>query len=122
MAVSCGSATAHAVWDSGASLTVADVAFIRQHPALFSEAGHSTGTDASGSQVETTMFIMAETIIGGARFPPHRVAAVDLSHVNAVIDIPMDLILGYNLYAQAAWLFDFPNHRWAITPALQSPA
>lgn len=113
--VTCGAETARAVWDSGASLTVADLTFIRQHPALFTESGASTGTDASGAQVETAMFAMAAVQLGGVQFPPHRVAAVDLSAVNATLEIPMDLIIGYNLYHQANWLFDFLNRRWAVT-------
>ena len=113
--VQCGPANAQAVWDTGASLTVADTSFIQRHPDCFTEAGHSTGTDASGSQVETALYAMAAIQLGGVQFPSHRVAAVNLSAVNATLEIPMDLILGYNLYAQANWLFDFPNARWAIT-------
>lgn len=117
--VHCGQAEGQAVWDSGASLTVVDIAFVERHPACFTEAGYSTGTDTNGSQVETAMFVMAAVQLGGVQFPPHRVAAVDLSQVNALIEIPMDLILGYNLYSQTNWLFDFPNRRWAITRTLQ---
>ena len=104
-----------AVWDTGASLTVADLNFIQQNPTCFSPAGHSMGTDATGSQVETPMFLMSSARIRGYVFPPHRVAAVDLSPVNARIERPMDLILGYMTLRKANWLFDFPRKRWAIT-------
>lgn len=117
--VQCGQAEGQAVWDTGASLTVVDTAFVERHPACFTDAGHSTGTDANGSQVETAMFAMAAVQLGGVHFPAHRVAAVDLSAVNATLEFPMDLIIGYNLYRQANWLFDFPNRRWAITRTLQ---
>ncbi|MFN8378529.1 MAG: retropepsin-like aspartic protease [Anaerolineae bacterium] len=113
--VRCGQSEAQAVWDSGASLTVVDSAYIQSHPGCFTEVGSSTGTDASGSHVETPMFIMSAVQIGIRRFPPHRVAAVDLSAVNATLEMPMDLIIGYTLYHQANWLFDFPNRRWAVT-------
>lgn len=112
--VRLGEVSANAVWDTGASLTVVDLNFIRAHAAHFSAAGHSIGTDANGTQVETAMYLMDAAQIGGRTFPPHRVAAVDLSPVNAAIEIPMDLIVGYNLYSQANWLFDFPNRRWAF--------
>lgn len=110
-----GVATAHAVWDTGASITVADVNFIEQHPAFFQAAGQSTGTDSTGAQVETPMFVMAATVIGGQAFPARRVAGVDLAQVNAAIEIPMDLILGYSTIYKANWLFDFPHRKWAIT-------
>ena len=113
--VGFGTVTAHTVWDTGASITVAAMNFIEQHPAFFQAAGQSTGTDSTGSQVETPMFVMAATVIGGHAFPPRRVAGVDLSQVNSAIEIPMDLILGYSTIYKANWLFDFPHRRWAIT-------
>jgi hypothetical protein len=108
-------AQASAVWDTGASLTVGDLNFIQRHPTFFQPAGHSMGTDATGSQVETPMFLMKSAQIGSYRFPEHKIAAVDLSQVNAIIERPMDLILGYMTLHKANWLFDFPRKRWAIT-------
>lgn len=116
--VAFGPSVGSAVWDTGASLTVVDTGFIRAHRDFFREAGHSTGTDATGTAVETPMYVMAEATIGGVSFAPHRVAGVDLSAVNAHIEIPMDLILGYTTLSQANWLFDFPNRKWAITKRL----
>lgn len=113
--VQFGALTAHAVWDTGASITIVNTAFINNHPDLFQEAGSSTGTDSTGEQVETPMFMMAETTIGGSVFPPSRVASVDLSFVNATIEIPMDMILGYSVMRKANWLFDFPSKQWAIS-------
>lgn len=113
-----GTSTAKAVWDTGASITVVDLSFIKKHPAFFEEAGQSTGTDSTGSKMETPMFIMAATKIGNNKFPPHRVAGVDLSYVNSTIEVPMDLILGYSTLSKANWLFDFPGKRWAISKML----
>jgi hypothetical protein len=110
-----GDAHANAVWDTGASLTVVDINFINKHPAFFEEVGQSAGTDSTGTTVQTPMFIMSQAIIGKHEFPAHRVAGVDLSQVNASIEIPMDLIVGYSTYRKADWLFDFPHKRWAIT-------
>ncbi len=116
-----GTAAARAVWDTGASLTVVDTNLIEKHPALFQAAGHSTGTDATGSSAETPMFVMAEAVIGGQTFPPGRVAGVDLAQVNASLEIPMDLILGYSTIRQANWLFDFPRRKWTISKWLGVP-
>ncbi len=110
-----GRAMANAVWDTGASLTVVDANFIAQHPDSFEPAGQSTGTDSTGFQMETPMFRMAPAVIGGRSFPAQRVASVDLGRVNATLDLPMDLILGYNTLSKAQWCFDFPRQRWAIT-------
>ena len=109
---------ARAQWDTGAGITIADLNFVVKHPALFTEAGRSQGTDASGFTMETPMFIMAASTIGGKEFPPHKVAAVDLAQVNATTDIPMDLILGYSTFSKANWLFDFPAGKWALTKLL----
>ncbi|HEX9987462.1 MAG TPA: hypothetical protein VGE45_03165 [Chloroflexia bacterium] len=115
-----GEVRAKAVWDTGAGITIADTNFINKHPALFEEVGRSHGTDSTGFSVETPMFIMAATTIGNHNFPPLKVAGVDLSQVNATIDIPMDLILGYNILSKANWFFDFPGKKWAITKLLSA--
>jgi len=109
VAVYFGSVLANAVWDTGASITVVDMTFVNAHPSAFESAGVSTGTDATGSQMDTPMFRMAECRIGDYHFPSQRVAGVDLSQVNATIDRPMDLILGYTILSKANWLFDLPR-------------
>ncbi len=107
--------TARACWDSGAGITVVDQAFLRAHPGLFAAAGTSTGTDSTGAQAQTPTFLMTGAHIGGARFAPHRVAAVDLSQVGRSPAESMDLILGYPTLRQADWLLDFPARRWCLT-------
>lgn len=104
---------AQACFDTGAGLTVVDQGFIDKHPALFERAGASTGMDSTGAQVETPLYVMAGAVIGGAQFAGDTVAALDLAPVNATLDLPMDLILGYPTIRQARWLFDFPARRWS---------
>jgi hypothetical protein len=94
--------TAHACWDSGASITVAGQAFAGRHPELFARAGQAEGTDSSGVQASTPLAELAGPVIGGVRFAPHLVAVADLSAVNATLSDPMDLILGYPTLAQAS--------------------
>ena len=110
-----GETQATAVWDTGAGITLADLNFINTYPALFQEVGHSQGTDATGTSMQTPLFIMTSPLIGNAVFSPHKVVGVDLSHMNARTDIPTDLILGYTTLRQANWWFDFPGKRWAIS-------
>jgi hypothetical protein len=113
--VQLGDVIASAVWDTGSGMTVVDTNFIARTPGFFPAAGQSIGTDSTGAQQETPMYMMAAATIGGYTFPTQRVAAVDLARVNATLERPMDLIVGYNLYSKAHWLFDFPRRRWRIT-------
>ena len=113
-----GAVTASAVWDTGAGITVVDMGLVARHPAFFQPAGQSQGTDATGATVATPMFTMLGAKVGDLELPPLRVAGVDLSGVNATIETPMDLILGYNMLCRANWLMDFPRRRWAMTKRL----
>lgn len=107
--------TARACWDTGAGATVVDRAFWLSHPELFEQVGVSTGTDANGDQAETPLLLMAGPVIGQHAFGRNKAVAADLAQVNATLDEPMDLILGYPLICQADWLFDFPAGRWTAT-------
>lgn len=107
--------TARANWDSGAGITVVDQAFLLAHPGLFAKAGTSSGTDSAGAKAQASTYLMTGAQIGGAVFAPHKVACVNLSHVNSTLARPMDLILGYTTLRQADWLFDFPARRWVLT-------
>ncbi len=109
---------AKAVWDTGAGITIVDMNFINKHPTLFQEMGKSIGTDSTGAKMETPIFIMVAIKIGGREFTPHKVVGVDLSNVNSTIELPMDIILGYNTLSKANWLFDFPRRKWAILKLL----
>lgn len=113
--VDFGITEAKAVWDTGAGITIVDLNFVKKFPALFEKIGASAGTDATGARMETPLFLMAETVIGKNPFPPLKAAGVNLGEVNASIEIPMDLILGYNTLVKADWYFDFPGRKWAIS-------
>lgn len=111
-----GEIGANAVWDTGAGITIVDMNFVRKNPTLFEEiGGGSTGTDSTGTQMDTPLFTMAAPVIGNTAFPPLKVAGVELGNVNSHIEKPMDLILGYNALVKADWYFDFPARKWAIT-------
>lgn len=115
--VRLGDATANAVWDTGSSLTVADRGFVDRHPTYFRLIGDSIGTDSTGFEVASPLYVMSGVLIGISAFPAHRVASVDLSGVNATLEMPMDLILGYSTLRHADWLIDFPRARWSFLRA-----
>jgi predicted aspartyl protease len=107
-------AVAQAVWDTGAGVTVVDTGFLARHLELFHDAAPARGSDATGTEQHTAMHEVVESVIGGVRFAPHTVAAVDLAAANAPLERPMDLILGWTTLRQADWFFDFPARRWAV--------
>lgn len=109
-----GETKAAAVWDTGSSLTLVDMSFLQKYPALFQELSPSQGTDATGAQGETPLFLMTAPQMGNTLLSPMKVAGVDLSRVNSRTNIPLDMILGYTTLRQANWVFDFPRHQWAI--------
>ena len=113
--VSFGVIGANAVWDSGASMTVADINFINNNPQLFKQCGESQGTDPTGTELCSSEFVMAPVEIGGIAFPETRVAGVDLSVISRDQKINAHLILGYNLIDKANWIFDFPSKKFNVT-------
>jgi predicted aspartyl protease len=105
--------TAQAVWDTGAEVTVVDARFAEGHRRLFHGDRPSCGTDATGAQREADLMTMAGCVVGGVHLAPSTVAVVDLSALNATLDLPMDLVAGWPLLCQTRWWFDFPGRRWA---------
>jgi predicted aspartyl protease len=112
-----GEVVASGVVDTGASMTIVDRPFAERHPQLFEQVGSSVGTDSSGTSMDTPTVTIASPLIADVRLPPHRGAVVDLSAINATLEEPMDLIVGYTTLAHGDWTFDFPNARWACVPA-----
>jgi len=105
---------ARAVWDTGAGMTVVDSQFVSNNPSLFRSISMSRGTDSAGVVRETPLIAMKSMTVGNTTFPAHKVVAIDLSLVSASTDIPVDLIMGYNIIRRANWWFDFPGKKWAV--------
>jgi predicted aspartyl protease len=103
-----------AIWDTGAGITVVDSRLVEKYPKSFKAFKVVQGTDSTGSSTETPMYLMESMIIGNKQFPSLKVISIDLSSINAKLEKPMDIILGYNCLNKANWLFDFPNKKWTI--------
>jgi hypothetical protein len=103
---------AHACWDTGAGVTVVDAGFAGRHPELFTAAGSAHGSDGVGS-AETPMVSLCCPRIGSLRFADSLAAVVDLSEINANLERPLEIILGYPLLAQADWVIDLRENRWS---------
>jgi hypothetical protein len=44
----------------------------------------------------------------------HRSGDFDLSALNAILDSPLEVIVGLPLIAQTSWCRDYPNRRWTL--------
>lgn len=113
--VEFGDRSGNAIWDSGASITLVDLDFVRQHPNMFVSIGNEVGTDSTNTQRETPIFMMNGLTIAGRKFQPLKVAALEFSNSHPRVENPLNVVLGYSALRQANWLFDFPRRRWAIT-------
>ncbi len=107
---------ASAVFDTGASVTVVDLAFFNAHPELFIRAGRSDGTDVSGAVVETPMAMMRGPVLLCRQLLDSLVAVVDLTGANSTVECRMDLIQGWPIISQAAWVFDHAERLGACSP------
>lgn len=112
--IDCGEA-ALAVWDSGASVSCFDKAFVERHPDCFVFDGLDTGEDSTGETMETPMYRVQGLRCGGLVFPPHRVASFDFSHIHSKVEHAFQAILGITTMTLATWYFDFPGQSWSVS-------
>lgn len=103
------------LWDSGAGITLVDLAFVNSHPEFFKITGESTGTDSTGNQVVTPQYQVQSLEIAGQVFDPHEIAAIDMSHFKDKSGNPVNIVLGFSTLRQADWCMDFENNKWAIS-------
>ena len=97
---------ASAVIDTGAAVTIVDELFAAQHPELFTHESMSEGIDANGAVLQTPIVRMAPLQVLGADLGASLAAIVDLSAANATVERRMDLILGWPILAQGAFMID----------------
>jgi predicted aspartyl protease len=102
--------SARACIDTGAGISLVDPEFFAAHPALFTSHGSSTGSDTSGTQVQTSTYVMSSVAIGSVDFAPNVVAVADLS----MSSDRLDMVLGYPTLRQAEWTLDLPRNRISI--------
>lgn len=114
VAVSWGAVTVTALFDTGASVTVADAVFVDDHPELFEPLPRSVGMDSVGNQAEMSMTRMAECEIGGRRFVATLAVVVPIRGIQRPGDPAFDLILGVPVIRQANWVIDLRRGIWGF--------
>lgn len=115
--VKVGDVTTRAVWDTGASLSVVDIQFVRAHPDLFEFGADGSGFDAVGTALTGRHARLAPCTIGARLFEASACIIIDLAALNAVLDEPINLIVGMPIIRRADWLFDFPANSWHVSPS-----
>lgn len=113
--VQAGDRPVMAAWDTGASTTVADKAFIEANPQIFRFVrALAPGTDATSTGVPVSLYRASTLSFCGRDFHDVAVVAVDMSRPKAMVPDFPDLTLGANLMAGNSWSFDFRNRSWSL--------
>ena len=105
---------AHAIWDTGAGVTVVDTAFARKHRHLFSQRTTAVGMDSQGNSSETPLVTMAACSVGGRSFDASVAAIADVAGIQRPGDPPFDLIVGHPVISQAEWSFNLREGHWGF--------
>lgn len=105
---------ASACSDTGAGLSVVDIAFAQAHPHLFEAVRAARGVDSLGVDIPSQLCCMAGFNVAGIAVEPSACALVDLGPLNAALEQPISLVMGMPAILQADWSFDFPEHRWSV--------
>jgi hypothetical protein len=112
--VGWGEVEATALFDTGASVTVVDAAFVAEHPGLLEPLPASTGTDAAGNRAETPMARMAACEVGGRRFDASLATVVPIRGIQRAGDRDFDLVLGVPVIRRADWIIDLARGVWGF--------
>jgi hypothetical protein len=103
-------ATATALWDTGAGITLIDRRFADAHAGLFEHVGSATATDIWGSQGDLRLAQVSGYEIDGTEFAGHIVAVADLPEGPGSIDA----VIGFPTIDQARWTVDLSSRSWCI--------
>ena len=110
-----------ALLDTGASITTLDRAYARS---LGLPPGRKVHGRGAGGPVEAELVDGVSLEIGGVRFEKMTVGVMDFSGVSSHLGRPMPLIVGRELFNNAAIRFDWAAQRMTVTPmaAFTAPA
>lgn len=112
---SAGTETITAQWDTGASLSAVDEAFVAEHPELFVFIHEIPAADSAGAPLVLKMYEMHGLRIAGINVPDSYVLAVNFSVLQKHFGARTRMILGMNQIALFRWYMDIPGRRWGVS-------
>jgi hypothetical protein len=117
MSISVNGIATTGLWDTGSFITLVDPSLIQAQPSQFTylSTTHSGVQDATGRNLDMTLYQAQNITIGSATFSNITVGAVPLDQLNRHLANPVGAIIGYNVISQASWYLDFPNQLWSVT-------
>lgn len=110
-----GSINGHAcsmILDTGASRTVADLAFVNEVlPEIDMEANDAPSAGLGTNTMQSHFFMAEEIVVGGKELPGQLLAALDLSHVNQtyeMLGLPrVHIVLGSDILRAHKAIIDY---------------
>lgn len=110
-----GGSETRAMWDTGASITAVDEAYVRAHPETFKAArGFMQGIDGAGQPVVLKAYRAKRITIGARNFRNVHVVATDLSLLRQSLASDLNAVIGFNLIRKTDWFFDPQRKVWSI--------
>jgi hypothetical protein len=110
-----GPVEARALFDTGATITAVDRAFIKNHPQDFaSTKEHMDGTDGAGHSMTVRTYRAKKIQLGGRSFSNIQVVAVDLTPLREKVDPDIQAVIGFNLIRRGDWFFAPAEKRWSL--------
>lgn len=105
-----------AMFDSGASMTLVDLAFVKSHPEYFTVVRDDTVVDTHGNTMGSQLVITKVVEVGEIRFVAEYMMAVDLSAAKELMGEDVNFILGFNFVKLGQWYFSVPEKLWKAVP------
>jgi hypothetical protein len=113
----CGIMQTDALVDTGASITAADLAFIRAHPETFQSLHRQmSGIDGTGQNLFVHLYRVKKLQVGTRVFRNVTIVGADLSLLREHIGSNVHAVLGFNILRKTDWFFDPPARTWSVRP------
>lgn len=101
------------IWDTGAGLTLIDIADVKANPSNFVFVKSSSGDDTTGSQLTLPIYNMKFLKIGSLKYRDVKILAADLSGMRKAIGDNVRMAIGHNVIVKNDWFFNLKSRRWA---------
>ena len=114
MPIEIGGEKVTAMFDTGAALTVVDANLISKKPDLFAFLGDVNGGDSTNHKVDMKAYQAKELVIGNTSFKDLLVLSMDFTQMKKYFGNDVHAIIGFNLFVQRNWYFDFPEGHFRL--------